>query len=668
MNKHNARSTVTARSSARQKALHIYQQGLESEKQGNLGLAEKKYRKCLSVQPDLAEAHNRLGNVLASRKKWKAAEQSYRRALQQSPGNPVLLSNIGNVLYLQENYKEASAILQQALKADPEHALANNTMGNVMMKLHRLDDAVKYFETARRKMPGAPEITTNLGSALCKQEEYEKAIPLLQETLEKNPRFTDACLELANALYRLHGPGEAIMLLDKALSLMPDNAALHASIAEIFYREGQLIEARKSIDTAIKIKPDEQDSYLVLGKILRKQNRQEESIKVLRDSVALDPQNPKIHCNLGLALESGNHKADAVKAFKKALQLDPGYIQANCRYLRITEHAEHASDLGRIEALLDRNGLRDLDKASLLNALGKSRDDNGDYRKAFEYFREGNDLKSKRNPCDIEAREKQIETIKSVFTEGCMRQHEQAGSRDCSPVFITGMSRSGKSLLESVLGIHPEIITGGESSDFILAANAEPGKLSGSLFPECMKAVAEPPFSAIGKDYADRLLRSYQVVSLVTNTHPANTDYLGMIRLCLPESKILICRREGKDTCTEIYKKNFDNGNYYSLKFDTLSSYYRLQEDLLDYWARLMPDHVHIVQFEELVHEPKKVMNDVLDFCKLPSDKSAIVTNGNDQRLADLLPPPEKVIGVWKRYESQMAPLFDALEKAHRLL
>jgi len=47
--------------------------------------AEAAYRDAIAVSAELAEAHSRLGELLARQGRWREAEIAYREALRRSP-------------------------------------------------------------------------------------------------------------------------------------------------------------------------------------------------------------------------------------------------------------------------------------------------------------------------------------------------------------------------------------------------------------------------------------------------------------------------------------------------------------------------------------------------------------------------------------------------------
>ena len=63
----------------------------------------------MEIAPDLAEAHNNLGNALRGLGRLEAAEAALRRALRLQPSNAALHTNLGNLLGDLKRFEEAQA-------------------------------------------------------------------------------------------------------------------------------------------------------------------------------------------------------------------------------------------------------------------------------------------------------------------------------------------------------------------------------------------------------------------------------------------------------------------------------------------------------------------------------------------------------------------------------
>ncbi|MGD0142900.1 MAG: hypothetical protein ABSC92_07060 [Rhizomicrobium sp.] len=112
-----------------------------------LAQARKDAKHAIALAPNLAEAHNELGNVMCYEFNWSGAEAEGRHAVQLSPGSASLKANLASVLASIGQTEQSIALTQEALKLDPLRADIYYNLAQQLEPLHRLEEA----ESAIRK-------------------------------------------------------------------------------------------------------------------------------------------------------------------------------------------------------------------------------------------------------------------------------------------------------------------------------------------------------------------------------------------------------------------------------------------------------------------------------------------------------------------------------------
>jgi TolB-like protein/tetratricopeptide (TPR) repeat protein len=102
--------------------------------------------KALAMAPNLALAHNALGNVFRNKSNWSGAEAEFRRAAQLAPAYAAPKSNLSVLVATLGRPEEGVVLEQQALKFDPLRPASYLNLALYLMPLGRLDEA----ETATR--------------------------------------------------------------------------------------------------------------------------------------------------------------------------------------------------------------------------------------------------------------------------------------------------------------------------------------------------------------------------------------------------------------------------------------------------------------------------------------------------------------------------------------
>ena len=130
--------------------------------QGKLEESIASYRLATSLDPQLATAHNDLGNVLMEQGKRDEAWACYRRALEIRPSYAEAHNNVGNLYQMNGQFTEAVACYQKAIDLSPNYAEAHRNLGSALVNLGRLPDANASFQTAISLQPAFTEAIAQL--------------------------------------------------------------------------------------------------------------------------------------------------------------------------------------------------------------------------------------------------------------------------------------------------------------------------------------------------------------------------------------------------------------------------------------------------------------------------------------------------------------------------
>jgi tetratricopeptide (TPR) repeat protein len=169
----NANGMTSAASEAesersKREAQTLVDQGKELYKNDQDGQAAEAFQQAIKLNPDLAEAHLRLGMAYA--------------ALERKPESD-------------ESYKKAVELFKKRIQADSKDADAFFNLGLAQSLLHQDEDAVRAFRQATRLKSDNEEAFYQLGMSEIRLAHYPEAISALQKALELDPedyRATDA--------------------------------------------------------------------------------------------------------------------------------------------------------------------------------------------------------------------------------------------------------------------------------------------------------------------------------------------------------------------------------------------------------------------------------------------------------------------------------------------
>lgn len=214
--------------------------------------------------------------------------------------------------------------------------------------------------------------------------------------------------------------------------------------------------------------------------------------------------------------------------------------------------------------------------------------------------------------------------IEEIFTKDFIEQ--KSGLSDCGEglIFIVGMPRSGKSTLEKLLSGIPNLAAGDElrfmSDQFrkIQDPNGEAWK-----YPYYAEYLPDPIWQQFGQNYETPTKSVFPDAKYIVDTMPPNFRYLGFIRLILPKAKVICAQRDPIPHMVDMFSKVFESGFYdYTNDWGALTEFYMAYRGLMSHWDHVLGDWLYRVKFEDLIHQPKKTLRGVLEFCDIESEVS----------------------------------------------
>ena len=300
--------------------------------------------------------------------------------------------------------------------------------------------------------------------------------------------------------------------------------------------------------------------------------------------------------------------------------------------------------------------------------LGKLFEDLRQYEKAFGHFLTGNAIKHGTYEFAIEDVEKYFERLKQLFTKDLFGKNKSAGSSDGKPIFVVGMPRTGTTLVEQVLASHPNVFGAGELDDLNRIVTSHFGAIDDVKFIENINQANTGEFSRAGDDYIGMIRERAETADFITDKMPDNFRLIGMIKLLMPNAKIIHCRRDPRDTCLSIFKTLFTiKGHYYAYDLGLLGQYYNLYRDLMTHWHSVLPGFIYDIHYEDVVADQEPQSRALLAYCGLEWDDACLEFHKTNRPVQTASaaqtrrPMYKDFIQSWKRFEKWLAPLLDEL-------
>jgi tetratricopeptide (TPR) repeat protein len=462
--------------------------------------------------------------------------------------------------------------------------------------------SVSDLEVVHGNYPEHLHAAYHLGRSLRVAGRLEEALAPLQVALGEEELTIPARYELATCLARLRRRSEAIDHYQAILTLQPDNVQVAANMASLLERENRLDEAESWTGKALQMDPANEMAQMTRATLDRRSGKYPEAAQGLR-SLIPGIENP---VNLSIAW----------------------------------------------------------------NQLGQCLEGQEDWVEAFDAFSESNRILKEHHPGsrpDPRAPHG-LQTVGRI--QEWLKDNPMAGWSEPTPpdtggiAFLVGFPRSGTTLLDRMLGAHPDIEVLEEKSLFSVLHQdwSEPGTL------EALADVVEAQITDARNIYRQEMSRHRRQPQrpLVIDKLPLNLTYLFLIQRLFPQAPVIFLQRHPMDVCISCYFQAFEleASMAYFLDIGQTAQYY----DAVMQVATTSMDQVsiplHRLRYEDIVAEPQDQLAALLNFLDLEMHDSMLEYRQQDGSETSNTPSYQQVsqplysrsIGRWQHYSKQLEP------------
>ena len=518
-------------------------------------------------------------------------------------------------------------------------------------------DAISPLREAALLEPFNPIIRHDLGLALLEVGNIADAIAALQWAVSCNPRYGDAHFRLGIAFETLGDIGKAIAAYDRATQLLPSLTEAWFRAGALSYTLGYVEESIGCFRRAAVTGGKTSFGRLAKARALVIEDRNQEAEQVLRETLVADPRNAMAYDLLGSLLAEFGRFDEARACFERAIAIAP--LLAGTYYDLVRCRPVTKDDNGLLQGMqasLDTPGLEAGQRLRLHLAIGKAAGDLGDCGLAMQHFDAADAVRRGFSVFDSKAFSIEVDRLIARCTPELIARAPELGSSDATPILIIGMPRSGTTLVEQIISMHPEVGAGGELNFWNQRGVAwHRSDASGNEKPFLSKAVV---------DYL-RVLRSVAPkASRVTDKMPFNFLWAGLIHLAFPRAIIIHCRRAAIDTALSIHQTHFHPTLAFPTGGEELVAYFHSYQRLVDHWQKVLPrDRFIEVDYEELTSAPEPVIRRMIAACGLAWHDACLRPESNPRAVKTpskwqtRQPIYRTSVARWRRYEPWLGPL-----------
>ena len=283
----------------------------------------------------------------------------------------------------------------------------------------------------------------------------------------------------------------------------------------------------------------------------------------------------------------------------------------------------------------------------------------------------GNRLRRAELPYDAAETRADVDDAISLYSAAFWAERQGWGCHAPDAIFILGMPRAGSTLIEQILSSHSQVEGTMELSEMMVIASRLQSRVDQGEFPDFRAMVASlTPADRLrlGEEYIERTRVHRQTDRpLFIDKMPNNWQHVGLIRLILPNAKIIDARRHPLGCCVSGWKQHFARGQVFTYDLAEIGRYYRDYVALMAAYDEAAPGGVRRVIYEQMVADTEGEVRRLLADLDLPFEPGCLEFYNNDRAVrtasSEQVRRPIFKDGLeqWKNYEAWLDPLREAL-------
>ena len=483
-----------------------------------------------------------------------------------------------------------------------------------------------------------------------------------KNVLSKDNKNVDALRLLGLLAFKNNNHDIAEKLLIRAIQLDPYFHLLWDNLAKVFRVQNKLEESKKAFENLIKLDPKNNEAFVALGTIYNKLAQYKDGINSYKKALKLNDNNARVYLSMGHALKTLGNRNECEDSYLKAIKLFPlsgeGYWSlANLKTYTFNENQIHAMKSAIKEDMHEQ------EKIQMMFALGKAYESKKDFKESFKFYNDGNWMQRKTVEYNAEENSKSIDLTIDFFKQNKEKLNFDSGISSKDPIFILGLPRAGSTLLEQILSSH-SMIEGTEELHNIMTIGRRIRTTNDSKnYLNNLLDLNKENISSYGNMYIDETRWARKDNNFFIDKMPNNFPHIGLIKMILPNAKIIDARRNPLDGCFSCFKQYFAKGQHFTYDLDDVARYYKDYLKIMKFWNNYFPDEIHTVCYENVINNPEQEVRLMLKYLGLDFEKSCMdfhkssrpVKTASSEQVRQ--PIYKSGMNYWENYEDNLSTL-----------
>lgn len=479
------------------------------------------------------------------------------------------------------------------------------------------------------------------------------------------------------------GPSAAVLqsLLDKRMMSMALERALEDSakapkdvhalrnLSIVYAEMRDFVEAADALERALKLLPGDPDLMLRMAMAQLDLGETGRAMDLARILKSMGPQNSSI-----ALLEAQIHlRCNRHQEVLACLEPIP---EGSCDFgswaLQIGTSLVSLKEYDRAYDMLNRivNDEARCDKVTRSYAwfqIAKAREKQKDYDGSWEAATQGHRAMGAR--ASVEAQFDSVEALKATMHREALASWARASQEFPLAVFIVGMPRSGTSLLEQILSMHPDVANGGEMASSTAMQHRLPILTDSALpWPRCIVDMQERDADVLQEQYRRGISTISSGKTRVTDKNLLLVYQMGFMLQVLPGARSIMLHRHPLDNLVSCYTTHLAAlGHSYTSDVRTFAQVWKLRRELQEFWMENLDPQPLELHYEKLVAEQESETRRLLTYLDIPWNDRCLSFHESEHvaRTISFDQVNQKMytssVERWRRYEKHLGPAMEVL-------
>ncbi|MEM9359611.1 MAG: sulfotransferase [Pseudomonadota bacterium] len=513
-------------------------------------------------------------------------------------------------------------------------------------------------------------IETNLRAAetALARRAYRDAHGACMKVLQLDPQNAQAFYLLGVLTADHDNHRKALELFDRALVSDVSHGAAMVQKARSLIALNQRDQALEVAYQAAQMPGLDAYALDTIGVVYSRAGRHEQAITLYESALEKAPDRASYHYNYGAALQFMGRMDEARRAYRQAIACDPKDARSYAAIVTITKQTRAQNDIVSLETMFPDFAQDTSASLNIGHAIAKAYDDLGQADRAMDWLHKAKARKVQDLNYDPDFDAAIFRQARKLTDLSMVTDPDPAG-----PIFITGMPRTGTTLVDRIVSGHSRVTPAGELTDFGLLlkrAARSPGPYV--LDAPTLAAAAKAHLPALGEAYQDQIRETIGITTpAFTDKMPLNILYAPVILSAMPNARVICLRRHPADTVLSNYRQLFATSfSYYNYAYDleATARYYAQFDRLVAHFSDTLPEQrFTTVQYEGVVADIESETRRLLDFCDLPFEQACVDFHTNQAPVATASsaqvrqPLFTSSLARWKRYRPGIDPALNVL-------